>query len=81
MELSRLSLLKFPHALMYDLNLADVGYDGSNMSMMSYDWRLGYDMMEKRDGFFTKLKKNIEAHYITSGEKVIMVSHRYAEAF
>lgn len=56
-------------------NLADVGYDGSTMSMMSYDWRLGYDMMEKRDGFFTKLKLAIEGHVITSGEKVVLVSH------
>jgi phospholipid:diacylglycerol acyltransferase len=56
-------------------NLADVGYDGSKMSMMSYDWRLGYDMMEKRDGFFTKLKMQVEAHYITTGEKVVLVSH------
>ena len=49
------------------------------MSMMSYDWRLGYDMMEKRDGLFTKLKMTVEAHYITSGEKVVIVSHRYDE--
>jgi phospholipid:diacylglycerol acyltransferase len=56
-------------------NLADVGYDGSKMSMMSYDWRLGYDMMERRDGFFTKLKMQVEGHYITTGEKVVLVSH------
>lgn len=57
-------------------NLADVGYDGSTMSMMSYDWRLGYELMEKRDGYFTKLKMQVEAHFITSGEKVVLVSHR-----
>jgi phospholipid:diacylglycerol acyltransferase len=57
-------------------NLADVGYDGSLMTMMSYDWRLGYNMMEKRDGYFTKLKMAVEAHYITSGEKIVLVSHR-----
>eukprot|EP00804_Cyclotella_cryptica_P007389 CCRYP_002600-RA/>CCRYP_002600-RA protein AED:0.37 eAED:0.37 QI:330/1/1/1/0.75/0.6/5/139/633 len=56
-------------------NLADVGYDGSTMTMMSYDWRLGYEMMEKRDGFFTKLKMTVEAHFITSGQKVVLVSH------
>ena len=31
--------------------------------------------MEERDGYFTKLKHTIEAHYITSGEKVVMISH------
>lgn len=56
-------------------NLADVGYDGSNMSMMSYDWRLGYELLETRDGYFTKLKATIEAHHATTGEKVVMISH------
>ena len=31
--------------------------------------------MEERDGYFTKLKHTIEAHFITSGEKVVMISH------
>lgn len=56
-------------------NLADVGYDGSLMTMMSYDWRVGYKYLETRDGYFTRLKHTIEAHYITSGEKVVMMSH------
>lgn len=56
-------------------NLADVGYDGSTMTMMSYDWRLGYEYLEQRDGYFTKLKSTIEAHHVTTGEKVVMISH------
>ena len=56
-------------------NLADVGYDGERMSMMSFDWRLGYRNLEKRDGYFTKLKHTIEAHYETTGEKVVLISH------
>mmetsp|Transcript_26052 Transcript_26052/g.53809 ORF Transcript_26052/g.53809 Transcript_26052/m.53809 type:complete len:755 (+) Transcript_26052:198-2462(+) len=56
-------------------NLADVGYDGSMMTMMSYDWRLGFDFMEKRDGYFTKLKHIVEAHHSVTGEKVVIVSH------
>lgn len=56
-------------------NLADVGYDGSSMTMMSYDWRLGYEYLEKRDGYFTKLKLAIEGHHATSGEKVVLISH------
>lgn len=56
-------------------NLADVGYDGSMMTMMAYDWRLGYELMETRDGYFTKLKHCIEAHFESSGEKVVIASH------
>lgn len=56
-------------------NLADVGYDGSSMSMMSYDWRLGYEYLESRDGYFTKLKASIETHHKTRGQKVVLISH------
>lgn len=56
-------------------NLADVGYDSDRMSMMSFDWRLGYRNLERRDGYFTKLKHTIEGHYETTGEKVVLISH------
>ena len=56
-------------------NLADVGYDGSTMSMEPYDWRLAFPMLEERDGYLTKLKYKIEAFYKTTGEKVILTSH------
>ncbi|KAL3782348.1 hypothetical protein ACHAW5_003865 [Stephanodiscus triporus] len=56
-------------------NLADVGYDGSTMTMMSYDWRLGFEHLESRDGYLTKLKHAIEGHRSATGEKVVVVSH------
>lgn len=56
-------------------NLADVGYDGSNMVMMSYDWRLAFPKLEERDGYFTRLKHTIEAYHETSGEKTVVASH------
>lgn len=56
-------------------NLADVGYDGSNMMMMSYDWRLSFDMLEKRDGYFTKLRFAIEAYKKTTNQKVVLTAH------
>lgn len=56
-------------------NLAAIGYDGSNMSMESYDWRLAFPRLEERDGFFTKLKHKVEAMHKTTGEKVVMASH------
>lgn len=56
-------------------NLADVGYDSSNMLMMPYDWRLSFAVLETRDGYLTKLKMNIEAMVKTSGIKVVLTSH------
>lgn len=56
-------------------NLSDVGYDSSSMIMMSYDWRLSFPMLEERDGYFTKLKMNIEAMRKTAGRPVVLTSH------
>lgn len=56
-------------------NLAEVGYDGSNMSMFTYDWRLAFPLLEERDGYFTKLKAHIEATHKTSGKKVLLAAH------
>jgi len=57
-------------------NLADVGYTPSEMTVMPYDWRLATPMLEKRDGYFTKLKAQIEAMYEASGgTKVVLTSH------
>ncbi len=56
-------------------NLADVGYDRSTMTMMSYDWRLGFEHLESRDGYFTKLRHAIEGHREVTGRKAVLVSH------
>jgi len=46
------------------------------MTMMPYDWRLAYPFLESRDGYFTRMKNEIEALYKTSGrQKVVIVSH------
>jgi len=55
-------------------NLADLGYDASTMSMMSYDWRLSFPLLEERDGYFTRLKYHIEAMQKTKG-KVVLAAH------
>ena len=57
------------------MNLADVGYDSSNMEMFSYDWRLSPDKLEERDGYFTKLKAAIEIAVTSTGEKAQLLSH------
>mmetsp|Transcript_25232 Transcript_25232/g.35571 ORF Transcript_25232/g.35571 Transcript_25232/m.35571 type:complete len:726 (-) Transcript_25232:35-2212(-) len=56
-------------------NLADVGYDASTMTMMTYDWRLAFPKLEERDGYLTKLKHTIEAMHKTNGKKVVLASH------
>lgn len=56
-------------------NLADVGYTPSLMTMVPYDWRLAFPLLEKRDGYLTRLKKTIESMHETTGEKVVLTSH------
>ena len=56
-------------------NLADVGYDSTNMMMMPYDWRLSFKMLEERDGYLTQLKMNIEFLRKTTGEPVVLTAH------
>ncbi|KAH3686728.1 hypothetical protein WICPIJ_002291 [Wickerhamomyces pijperi] len=56
-------------------NLAVIGYEPNTMSTASYDWRLSYLDLERRDGYFTKLKKSIEDSYQRTGEKSVLVGH------
>jgi hypothetical protein len=37
-------------------NLADIGYDPTNLVTLGYDWRLPPQILEERDGYFTQLK-------------------------
>jgi len=56
-------------------NFNDVGYDPSNMAMMAFDWRLAFPLVEERDGYFTKLKNQVEMFHDRHGEKVVLLSH------
>ncbi|EXJ59573.1 phospholipid:diacylglycerol acyltransferase [Cladophialophora yegresii CBS 114405] len=56
-------------------NLATIGYDSTLMSTAAYDWRLSYGNLEVRDQYFTRLKNYIELAHLTSGEKVVLISH------
>lgn len=37
-------------------NLADIGYDPTNLVTLGYDWRLTPQALEERDGYFSQLK-------------------------
>lgn len=56
-------------------NFNDVGYDPSNMAMMPYDWRLAFALTEERDGYFTKLKNQVESFHERHGERVVIMGH------
>jgi len=56
-------------------NLAEIGYDESNMWMASYDWRLPYKYLETRDHYFSRLKIIIEMMKKTNQHKVVIITH------
>ncbi|OBA22100.1 LACT-domain-containing protein [Metschnikowia bicuspidata var. bicuspidata NRRL YB-4993] len=56
-------------------NLAVVGYGPENMLSATYDWRLAYRDLERRDAYFTKLKLQIETTKRLTGEKSYLVGH------
>lgn len=56
--------------------LADnLGYDVTNMIAFPYDWRLSPSVMEKRDGFFSMMRKRIEGAVASNKQPGIMIAH------
>lgn len=49
--------------------LARLGYDATNAAAETYDWRLRVLDLERRDGFFTRLKARCETMVATNSEK------------
>ncbi|KAM7276059.1 hypothetical protein ACFE04_017925 [Oxalis oulophora] len=57
-------------------NLAKIGYEGKNMHMAAYDWRLSFQNTEMRDQALSRLKSKIELMYVINGnKKVVVVPH------
>ncbi|KAJ6897095.1 hypothetical protein NC651_023087 [Populus alba x Populus x berolinensis] len=57
-------------------NLAKIGYEGKNMHMAAYDWRLSFQNTEIRDQTLGRLTSQIELMNVTNGyKKVVMVFH------
>ncbi|CAF1479861.1 unnamed protein product [Adineta ricciae] len=56
-------------------NLADIGYDPTNLVTLGYDWRLTPQALEERDGYFTQLKFYTEFLRKKHGEKVALLTH------
>ncbi|KAJ8750111.1 hypothetical protein K2173_014026 [Erythroxylum novogranatense] len=57
-------------------NLAKIGYEGKNLYMAAYDWRLSFQNTEVRDQTLSRLKSKIELMYRKNGnKKVVVVPH------
>jgi len=58
-------------------DFAAIGYDQSNLSLQSYDWRLSLHDLERRDHYFTLLMWKIEGLVKMNRERVVLIAHRY----
>eukprot|EP00931_Biecheleriopsis_adriatica_P064573 TRINITY_DN39334_c0_g1_i1.p1 TRINITY_DN39334_c0_g1~~TRINITY_DN39334_c0_g1_i1.p1 ORF type:complete len:645 (+),score=98.69 TRINITY_DN39334_c0_g1_i1:37-1971(+) len=56
-------------------NLGDIGYTEEDILMECYDWRLAFPLLEKRDGYFSKMRLDIEHAVQHSGEKAVVLGH------
>uniref|UniRef100_A0A061R4E4 Phospholipid:diacylglycerol acyltransferase n=1 Tax=Tetraselmis sp. GSL018 TaxID=582737 RepID=A0A061R4E4_9CHLO len=57
--------------------LVAIGYDSNWVIAMPYDWRLSAADLQKRDGFFSRLRLNIEYLHEFHGEKVAVLTHSF----
>ena len=58
------------------VNLAMLGYDETSLALAAYDWRLDGTRLEKRDAYFTRLRRVIETLVETNcGRKAAILSH------
>jgi len=57
-------------------DFAAIGYDQSNLSLQSYDWRLSLHDLERRDHYFTLLMWKIEGLVKINKERVVLIAHR-----
>ncbi|PPR89413.1 hypothetical protein GOBAR_AA31272 [Gossypium barbadense] len=63
-------------------NLAKIGYEGKNLHMAAYDWRLSFQNTEVRDRALSRLKSKIELMYRANGnKKVVVVPHSMGVAY
>ncbi|CAJ1979198.1 unnamed protein product [Sphenostylis stenocarpa] len=54
-------------------NLARIGYEGKNLYMAAYDWRLSFQNTEIRDQTLSRLKSTIELMFVSNGYKKVVV--------
>ncbi|KAL3135758.1 hypothetical protein ABBQ32_007321 [Trebouxia sp. C0010 RCD-2024] len=60
-------------------SLADLGYDSNNLVGVTYDWRLAVPLLQRRDGYFSKLKGTIESTVSLHNVKAVVLSHSWGD--
>lgn len=56
----------------------DVGYDNNFVVAAAYDWRLSLPVLQRRDGYFARLKTEVEMlRQVSGGQKAVLVSHSF----
>jgi phospholipid:diacylglycerol acyltransferase len=60
-------------------SLGDVGYDPNSIHAATFDWRLSPDQLQKRDGYFTRLKSSIETLVAIHKVPVALLAHSYGD--
>ena len=56
-------------------NIAAIGGDSNTIKVASYDWRLDFEGLEKRDLYYTRLQTTIENLFRLTKQKVVVVAH------
>ena len=56
-------------------SLGDVGYDPNSIHAATFDWRLSPEQLERRDGYFTRLKHSVETLVEIHGVPVALLAH------
>ena len=56
-------------------NLAILDYDERSVHLLGYDWRLSPRRLQRRDGWFTQLRRETELLTELNSEKVVIVAH------
>jgi phospholipid:diacylglycerol acyltransferase len=58
--------------------LEAMGYNQEQVHVACYDWRLSLAALERRDGYYSKLKEHIERLYTASNQQpVALISHSF----
>ena len=55
-----------------------MGYDPNSIHAATFDWRLSPEQLERRDGYFTRLKHSVETLVEIHGVPVALLAHSSA---
>ncbi|KAJ8602083.1 hypothetical protein CTAYLR_001631 [Chrysophaeum taylorii] len=69
----------FSHSMMELIEglTAELGYDPTRLHAMPYDFRVTPDLLETRDGYFSRLKALIEVERKRLGKRAIVLGHSW----